>query len=590
MTAPTLLGVDRSWMGRRWVARPAADAQVQSLVRDHDLDDVTARVLASRGITEHEAGRFLHPTLKDLMPDPLRLADMEAAVTRLVSAIKRGERIAVFGDYDVDGATSGALLLRFLRHLGLDALSYVPDRMTEGYGPNPKAMSHLKDQGADIVITVDCGITAFDALQTAADAGLDVIVLDHHKADASLPAGVAIVNPNRIDDTSGLGHLAAVGVTFMLVVGLNRALREDGFYSGDKKEPDLTHWLDLVALGTVCDVVPLKGLNRAFVRRGLDVLNKAQNAGLSAVARTAGSQAPFDAQSLGFVFGPRVNASGRVGDPSLGTKLLSTEDPAEAAGLALKLEEHNQARKEIEAHVLMQAIEQVETNGLEEKPLILVAGDDWHPGVIGIVAGRLKDRYHRPTVVVAKDGGMAKGSARSIPGVDIGAAVLAASEADLLINGGGHPMAAGMTAMADDLQNLSAFLEKEVEDQTQGDRPAAEWLADGLVTVRGATPGLVTQLAALGPYGSENPEPRFVVAGAEVVHSDIVGTGHVRCMLADQTGARLKAIAFRAADSDLGVGLLNTMGASVHVAGTLSIDRWQGREQAQLIIEDAAPA
>ena len=577
-------------MGRRWAARPAPDAQVQALTRAFDLDDVVARVLASRGVSEAEADQFLNPTLKALMPDPLSLKDMDAAVARLMAAIERQEQIAVFGDYDVDGATSGAVLLRFFEHLGLNALSYIPDRMTEGYGPNPKAMSTLKDQGADVVITVDCGITAHAALGHAVDLGLDVIVLDHHKADGPLPPGAALVNPNRPDDSSRLGHLAAVGVTFMLVVALNRALRDSGFYGNATVEPDLTQWLDLVALGTVCDVVPLKGLNRAFVRRGLDIMNRGENPGLSAVARTAGAQGPFDSQSLGFVFGPRVNASGRVGDPSLGTKLLSTDNAEEAAGLALKLEEHNLARKEIEAQVLMEAIEQVEANGLDEKPVIVVAGDSWHPGVIGIVAGRLKDRYHRPTVVVAKDGGMAKGSARSVPGVDIGSAVLAASEAGLLVNGGGHPMAAGLTATEDHLSELQHFLEREVDAQTQGERPAAEWLADGLVTVRGATPALITQLSRLGPYGSENPEPRFVVAGAEVVQSDIVGSGHVRCMLADQTGARLKAIAFRAADSDLGVGLLNTLGASVHVAGTLSIDRWQGREQAQLIIEDAAPA
>jgi single-stranded-DNA-specific exonuclease len=571
--------------------RAVDETRVTGLVRDAGVSDAVARVLASRGVEPMAAPDFLHPTLKALMPDPSRFIDMDQAAARIVVAIKSGEGIAVFGDYDVDGATSSALLMRFFRSIGVKVPVYIPDRRIEGYGPNAPALLKLRADGAKVVVTVDCGIVAFEALAAAKDAGLDVIVVDHHKAEPAMPAAAAVVNPNRLDCTSGHGHLAAVGVAFMLAVAVNRALRAEDWYTANGvTEPDLRHLLDLVALGTVCDVVPLKGLNRAFVVQGLQIMARGANIGLAALARVARIDTRPTAYHLGYLLGPRVNAGGRIGQADLGTRLLSTEDADEAAALAMRLDEFNAARKEIEAAVLREAIEQVESSANPDEPVIFAIGKDWHPGVIGIIAGRLRERYDRPACVVARDGGMAKGSGRSVAGVDLGRAILAAREAGHLFTGGGHAMAAGFTVTEDSIAPFVTFVQDEVRRQLQGEAFAPSLNLDGALAVSAVTADLIAELDCIAPFGAGNDEPRFVVVDAQVVKADIVGSGHVRCFLSGRSGGRLKAIAFNCADSDLGHLLLTAAGRRLHLAGTIRADTWQGRTEAQLVIDDAAPA
>ena len=585
--APNLFETATSLCGRQWVLNTVDNRLVEDLSRQAGVNDVLARVLATRGVTLDTVHDFLHPTLKTLMPDPSTLAGMDQAVERLVVAINSKEKIGVFGDYDVDGATSSAVLRRFFRSIGIDPVMYIPDRMKEGYGPNTPALLALAEQGVKIVITVDCGISAYEPLKAAKEAGLDVIVADHHKADPVLPDAAAVVNPNRLDDTSKQGHLAAVGVTFLLLVALNRALRVTGWYRDNNiAEPDLRQLLDIVALGTVADVVPLIGLNRAFVIQGLSVLARGANVGLAAMRKVAAIDVEPSAYHLGFIYGPRVNAGGRVGQADLGMRILSTDDPDEAAALAVRLDDYNRARQDIEAAVLAEAIEQVETRNSDD-PVLFAMGASWHPGVIGIVASRLKDRYGRPACVVALDGGMAKGSGRSVKGVDLGKAVLAARDVGLLFNGGGHAMAAGFTVEEAKLSAFVEFMTKHVVAQMKAGVSSIAHPIDGVLSVNAVTTEFAQMLGELAPYGSGNDEPRFAVVDADVGKADIVGSGHVRCFLTGRAGGRLKAIAFRSADSDLGVGLLNARGRSLHLTGTIRVETWQGRANAQLIIDDA---
>ncbi len=590
------LGVGRSVCGRRWRARAVAAAGeggAAAIAQGLGLPEIVGRLLAQRGVGVAEAPVFLAPRLRDQLPDPAHLTDMAPAVARLVRAIRDGEKIAIFGDYDVDGATSAALLLRFFAAVGAAATVYVPDRLREGYGPNSPALLRLKADGAAVVVTVDCGATAHAPLAAAAEAGLDVIVVDHHVAEPLLPRALAVINPNRLDETSPCGALAAVGVTFLLVVAMNRALRQSGWYK-DRNEPDLLQWLDLVALGTVCDVVPLTGLNRALVAQGMKVARQLHNPGLKALAAAAGAGGPIDAYHLGYVLGPRVNAGGRVGQADLGARLLTTEDPRLAAELANRLDAYNRERREIEAQTLSAAIAVVET-GPQSPSLVFAAAEGWHPGVIGIVAARLRERYERPACVVGLDGAGAeaigKGSGRSVPGVALGPAVIAARQAGLLINGGGHAMAAGFTVAADRLADLRAFLAERLGDGRESGPPVAELAIDGALSAAGATAGLIDHLDALAPFGAGNPEPRFALPGVVVAHIEPVGQGHLRLALADPLGsARLKAIAFRAADGPLGAFLAEARGRAVHVTGHLRRDSWRGGDAVQFVIDDAAPA
>ena len=583
------LGVERSLTGRKWQARAFDDRTALALAQRFDLPEVVGRILASRDVGMDDAAAFLGPTLRAALPDPDRLKGMATAVERLASAVMQGERIAVFGDYDVDGATSSALLRRYFAAVGSDLDIYIPDRRREGYGPNAPAMLALREKGISVVVTVDCGTGAHEALAAAADAGLDVIVVDHHVAESKLPPAVAIINPNRIDESGEHGELAAVGVAYLLIIGLNRALRGAGWFD-NKVEPDLLAWLDLVALGTICDVAPLTGINRALVTQGLKVMGRRANVGLKALADVAGLTEAPGAYHAGFVLGPRVNAGGRVGQSDLGARLLSTSDATEAADLAHRLDDFNRERQAIEATVLNDALERVERVADDLGSLVFVAGEGWHPGVIGIVASRLKERFNRPACVVALDGPQGHGSGRSVRGVDLGAMIIAARQAGILAKGGGHAMAAGFTVERDRIDDLGAFLEDRIGQSVSDSGVVPTLMIDGSVKVGGASLDLVQALERVGPFGAGNPEPRFAIADARIAHAAVAGSDHVRCSIAGEAGGRLKAIAFRSLDSDLGPALLRHDGAPFHVVGRLRLDTWQGREQPQLFIDDAAPA
>jgi len=588
--AGTVFGVERSICGRRWRLRAADGSEGQAVAERLALPEIVGRLLAQRGIDHNDAPGFLAPRLREQLPDPSHLRDMEVAAARLVRAVREGETIAVFGDYDVDGATSAALLLRFFAAVGGRTRVYVPDRLREGYGPNTPALLRLHAEGARVVVTVDCGTNAHLPLAEVAAAGLEVIVVDHHVAEPLLPRAAAIVNPNRLDEESPHGALAAVGVAFLLVVAVNRALRRAGWYARGRAEPDLMGWLDLVALGTVCDVVPLAGLNRAFVAQGIKVARRNANPGLAALAAIAGVSEPLDAYHLGFVFGPRVNAGGRVGAADLGARLLATDDPALAADLAQRLDAHNRERRDIETRTLEAAIAMVE-EAAQPPALVFAAATDWHPGVIGIVASRLKERYERPACVVALGDGIGRGSGRSIAGLPLGPAVIAARQAGLLINGGGHAMAAGFTVAAERLDALREFLVERLGDGLDRGRLVPELRVDAALSLGAAQAELISHIERLAPFGAGNPEPRFVLPAVRVVHTEAVGNGHLRCTLANPLDtARLRAIAFRTVGTPLGQFLAETRGAAVHVAGHLRRDTWRGGDAVQLLIDDAAPA
>jgi len=588
--AGNILAVERSVCGRRWRLREGDVSQGLAIAERLALPEIVGRLLAQRGIDHDHAPAFLAPRLRDQLPDPSHLRDMELAAARLVRAVREGETIGVFGDYDVDGATSAALLVRFFAAVGGRTRIYVPDRLREGYGPNTPALLRLHAEGTRLVVTVDCGTNAHLPLAEAAVAGLEVIIVDHHVAEPLLPRAAAIVNPNRLDEEGPHGALAAVGVAFLLIVAVNRALRQAGWYTADRPEPDLMGWLDLVALGTVCDVVPLAGLNRAFVTQGIKVARRNANPGLAALAAVAGVGDPLDAYHLGFVLGPRVNAGGRVGAADLGARLLATDDPAVAADLAQRLDAYNRERRDIEARTLEAAVAMVEA-APQSPVLVFAAAKNWHPGVIGIVAARLKERYERPACVVALANGVGRGSGRSIRGLPLGPAVIAAHQAGLLINGGGHAMAAGFTVAAEKLDLLREFLVGRLGDGLDLERLMPELRIDAALALGAARMELIGHIERLAPFGAGNPEPRFALLGVRVAHADVVASDHLRCTLADPLDAnRLRAIAFRAAGTPLGQFLAETRGATIHVAGHLRRDSWRGGDAVQLLIDDAAPA
>jgi single-stranded-DNA-specific exonuclease len=524
------------------------------------------------------------------MPDPSQITDMDRAAERIADAVAAGEKIAVFGDYDVDGASSAALLARFLRHQGTDPQIYIPDRLFEGYGPNVEAMRQLASAGAQLIVCVDCGSTSFDALEAARGLGLAVVVVDHHEVGVSLPPADAIVNPNRQDDLSGLGYMAAVGVTLLTIVAVNRLLRQRGWYTADRPEPDLLQWLDLVALGTVCDVVPLVGLNRAFVGKGLIAMARRQNRGLAALADVARLGGPIRPYHLGFLLGPRINAGGRIGDAGLGARLLVSDDPGESEQIAAELDRLNQERQAMEAAMVAEAVAEAEAEiGGGEGPAVIVTGSaHWHAGVVGLIAARLRERFERPAIAVAfQANGVGTGSGRSIVGVDLGHSVRMAVEKGILSKGGGHAMAAGLTVELARLGELRAFLEGTLKEPVQAhDGHRIE--VDAAVSARGATIELIDLLEKAGPYGAGHPEPVFVLPAHRIAFADTVGNGHVRLTLASPDGAMLKAIAFRAAGSPLGDLLLGARGRTLHVAGVLSVDQWQERRQPSLRVLDAA--
>ncbi|MGY5805926.1 single-stranded-DNA-specific exonuclease RecJ [Rhizobium sp. LEGMi12c] len=587
------LGVERSVSGNRWVSRldQAGQNRALAIAQTHGLPELIARVLAGRGVGQDEAIAFLDPTIRGLMPDPHLLTDCEKAARRLLHAIKRGETVAIFGDYDVDGAASSALIYRFLTHFGVPASIYIPDRIFEGYGPNPTAIGQLIDNGATLIVTVDCGSTSFESLEVAKARGIDVVVIDHHQVAHELPPCHALVNPNREDDLSGQGHLCAAGVVFMVLVAALRLLREAG--DSRVRSIDLLAWLDIVALATVCDVVPLKGLNRAYVVKGLIAARHQGNLGLAALFRKAGLNGPVSPYHFGFLIGPRINAGGRIGDAALGARLLTLDDTGEAETIAAKLDELNRERQAMEAAMLQEAEAEAlaEYGNGDGASVIVTARESWHPGIVGLIASRLKDKFRRPAFAIAFDPmGKGTGSGRSINGFDMGRMVRAAVDAGLLVKGGGHAMAAGLTVERSNLGKLRAFFTEKAEKQVAGLVANETLKIDGALGASGATVELIDRLETAGPYGSGHPQPVFALPSHRLRDSRLVGQSHIKITLEAMDGGRVDGIAFRAAETPLGELLMSSRGAQIHVAGTLGADHWQGSRRVQLRVTDAAKA
>ena len=549
------------------------------MAQQHGLPELLANILVGRNIALDDAPHFLAPTLRDQLPDPFHLIDMDKAVARILQAIERKETIAIFGDYDVDGATSTALLWHFLQPHGVRVIPYIPDRAKEGYGPSIAAFDTLIAEGAQLIITVDCGTMAHAPIAHANEKAVDVIVLDHHLSSSDLPAAHALVNPNRFDETSSQRNLAAVGVTFLTLVALNKALREKGHANAD-----LLGLLDMVALGTVCDVMPLTGLNRAFVAQGLKLLGQRRQRGLAALADVANLNEPPSCYHLGFIYGPRINAGGRVGEAGLGVRLLTSADDGELQDTALRLHKHNAERQAIEADVLEKAFAQAATQA--NAPVIVAAGEGWHQGVIGIVAGRLKERFSRPAAVISLDGPTGKGSARSVAGADMGAAIHAAVQLGLLTQGGGHAMAAGFSLEASKLDAFRQYLCQRLAAAVTEYAESRVRKLDGWISCAGANTDLLEQIGRAAPYGLGNPSPRFGIRHARILHRTVMKDKHLKLVLGDEAGGRLDAVGFNVGESQLGAWLATL--PSLHLAGELTLNRWQGRETLQFIIEDAA--
>lgn len=586
-----VLGVSQSLGGREWVWRGGTmDCGDETFGLS---SDILEQLLLSRGVARDEIAKHASPTMREFLPNPSEFRDMEKAAERIASAVMSGEQITVYGDYDVDGATSAALLIDLLASLGVDAGYYIPDRLLEGYGPSGEALVRLAQGGSSLIVTVDCGAMAYEALTMARDAGVDVIVVDHHKCASELPPTAALVNPNRLDESdlaASHGHLAAVGVAFLLAIALVRRLRTQGYFK-DRKEPDLMGLLDLVALGTVADVAALHGLNRAFVAQGLKVLARRERIGMAALLDASRLKRAPIASDLGFALGPRINAGGRIGESTLGVRLLTTNDPEEARAIAEQLSALNEERRAIEAEV--QEAAEAQLDAQHNMAVQILSGSGWHPGVIGIVAGRIKEKTGKPSIIIALDGeegiGTGKGSGRSISGVDLGAAIIAAREEGLLVAGGGHAMAAGLTIESGKLGQFSEFLDTRLARDVDRARLSQSMQLDLSLSPGGLTPELVTTLEQAGPYGVGWPAPRVAVGPVRIVKADIVGKDHLRVIAAGADGKSFKAIAFRAAETEMAQTLLHRSASRrFHLAGRVKIDDWGPRPTAELHLEDAA--
>ena len=588
-TQTAILGIERSLSGKSWQWR-GGNMQVDGDIYGLGKDIVT-QLLLSRGVAPDDLDRHRQPALRDFLPDPSQFNDMDRAAERIADAVLSGESVTIYGDYDVDGATSSALLIRLLRMLGHDARHYIPDRLLEGYGPSGKALLQLGEEGSSLIVTVDCGAMAHEALGMANDAGIDVIVVDHHKCAPDLPRCYALVNPNRLDENdlaASHGHLAAVGVAFLLAIAVVRTLRQRDYFK-DRAEPNLMALLDLVALGTVADVAAIRGLNRAFVAQGLKVMSKRANAGMAALIDASRLKAAPRCSDCGFALGPRINAGGRVGESTLGVRLLTTEDADEAREIAAQLSQLNEERRAIEAEVQEEAEAQLAAQ--HNRSVICVAGVGWHPGVIGIVAGRIKEKTGKPSLAIALDpeSGQGKGSGRSIAGVDLGAAIIAAREAGMLVAGGGHAMAAGLTLASGRLDELASWLDERLAEKVARASAQQTMLLDLSLAPGGLTPDLVEALEGAGPYGVGWPGPRIAVGPVHVVKADTVGNDHLRVIAAGQDGRSFKAIAFRAASTEMGQSILHgSRGRRLWLAGRAKIDDWGARPAAELHLEDAA--
>jgi len=564
---------------KKWSLRAIEERKVNKLIQDLEISDFLARFVSSRNIEIDKAEDFINPSIRKQLPSPLLLKDMTLAINRISKAFINNENIAIFGDYDVDGATSSAVLYKSFKLFGNEPIIYIPDRLKEGYGPNIKALKKLKEQGIDLVITVDCGMTSFKELDYAKDINLDVIVVDHHAPEAKLPEAIAVINPNRIDDNTGLGMLAAVGVSFMLVGALKSKLIEIN-YINENNAPNLSFLLDLVALGTICDVVPLIGANRALVKQGLRVMSKKQNNGINALFEVSEIEDIPSVFHAGFLLGPRINAGGRVGKPSLGAKLLTTDNKNEAREISYHLNSLNEERKKLEADVLYEA--KTLALSFESNEILVLSNKNWHIGVIGIVASRIVELYNKPTIIITEDGKNSKGSGRSVSGKDIGKLITSAKQSDIIFNGGGHPMACGLTMDETKINDLRQFLNKNNKSKIR-DNKTIYWI-DLAISVSGAIPDLIKQLKLAEPFGAGNPEPKFIIKNVNLFNSKIVGENHVKCTLTDSSNSRIDAIAFRCIGTPLGKSLLNNYNA--HVIGKLKLTEWNGRERLQMHIDD----
>lgn len=586
-----VFNIEKSASGRAWKSRLDGDGarMAAAIAQQNGLPDMVSRVLAARGVTLDNVETFLRPSLKTDLPDPSTLTDMDRAADRIADAVEAGEQIAIFGDYDVDGATSTALMVRYLSAFGLQPYTHIPDRLTEGYGPSASVLTDFADRGAGLILCLDCGATSTDAILAGSAAGADVLVIDHHQVGLEIPPAFAMVNPNRQDDLSGQGHLAAVGVTFLVCVAVNRALRTRNYFNKVRQAPDLRVFLDLVALGTVCDVVPLTGVNRAFVIKGLLAVGKGWNKGIRALCQVSRLFGTATAYQLGFMLGPRINAGGRIGKASLGLELLTGESEAGIEILAQQLDQLNTERQALEAQALDQAMAMID-GALEdcERPLV-VASADWHPGIVGLIASRICEQARLPCVAIAiRENGEGTGSARSIPGFDLGAAVRGAVDDGMLIKGGGHEMAAGLTINPEIIPRFTDFLAKAFEDSVPSQR-GNDLKIDGPMTAGGASLDVIGLLEKIGPFGAGHPSPVFAFPAHRITYAEPVGKAHVRCQIATDSGDRLAAIAFRALDRPLGDFLLShRQGTPVHLCGTLSVNSWRGETKPQLSIIDAA--
>jgi single-stranded-DNA-specific exonuclease len=572
-----------------WTMNETDTSLIQLLMQKLDLSEIIAKLLAGRDIELETAPTFLNPTLRECMPDPFHLLDMEKAVNIIANSIIHKQKIVIFGDYDVDGATSSALLKRYFSMLGVKAEVYIPDRIGEGYGPSVEAFSYLQSQGTDLIITVDCGTAAFEAIEYGINNGLKIVVIDHHLSGENLPPAHAIVNPNRFDETSPYQYLAAVGVAFLLAAAINSTLRKGDFFLS-REEPSLLKLLDIVAIGTICDVVPLKALNRAFVIQGLKILNKRQNPGVVAFCKLLNLENELTTYHLGYVIGPRINAGGRVGESSLGSRLLSTDDHEEAFEIAQKLEQFNSERKAIEHNVFEQALEQARQLSPDDS-FILVGGENWHPGVVGIIAGRLKEMLNKSVAVLSLNGEKAKASCRAVNGVDFGTAIVKAKEEGILLSGGGHKMAAGFTALIKDLPAVKSFLHNRFSQELALLTNKKGRHFDAYLSTSAITLGLAKQIEKLGPFGPANHEPKFLLKNVYIARNNVFGINHINCFISCAESKSLvnllKANAFRSVDTKLGDIILSNQRQTLDLVGYIRINRWKGRETAEFIIDDA---
>ena len=579
-----------SLTNKKWSLKKYNEKDVDYITQSHDVSPLVAKLLSIRNVNYKDIQSYINPSLKNSIPDPSTLTDMDIACERIFKAILDEDRISIFGDYDVDGSTSTSILVNYFRQISINLDFHIPDRFTEGYGPSINSFSKFKSQNTKVIITVDCGTMAHSEIAYANQQGMDVIVLDHHLPEISLPEAKAIINPNRIDDTSGLNYLAAVGVTFMLTVGLNRKLRDEGWFEKKLlKEPNLIELLDLVALGTICDAVPLKGVNRILVSRGIDVIHKRLNPGLKSLIEVSKIKSKVSVYDLGFKIGPRINAGGRLGYSSFGTELLTESDKYKIDSLSKNLDKFNMERRTIESYVLDQAISQVDEEKLKNK-LLIVAGEDWHEGVIGIVASRLKEKFNRPSIVFAVNNGEAKGSGRSIKGIDIGQLVVAAVQCNLVEKGGGHAMAAGLTIKSEMIPKLSEFFDRQISSKKIENDDETILFADSILSTSAINLEVNQEIEKIGPFGSENPEPAFIFKNVYVAAVDKIGDDHFKCLIKSDGGRFIEAMAFRSVKTKLGEELIKNKGSFIDLLGKIKINEWGGKKIPQLHIIDISKA